>query len=102
MFPLPEANVARPEFVGYRFRCASSTSGFSQPTIIRLRISTRLRIRVSGNTTTIPVDRMTIGWTSVETLPVNVTEDIRLYCFTVFFVNNSTILYEKLFGLSIV
>jgi len=75
MFPLPEANVAIPEFVGYRFRCASSTSGFSQPTIIRLRVSTRLRIRVSGNTT-IPVDRITIGWTPVETLPVDETEDI--------------------------
>jgi hypothetical protein len=66
--PLPEENVARPEFVGYRFRCASSASGFSQPTVIRLRVSTKLRIRVSGTITTL-VDRTNAGTLPVDAMP---------------------------------
>jgi hypothetical protein len=76
-------NVARPEFVGYRFRCASSASGFSQPTIIRLRVSRRLRIRVSGTITTL-VDRPTVDTTLREAQLFVESEAIWLFCFTVF------------------
>jgi hypothetical protein len=82
IFPLPEENVARPDLLWNRFRCASSTSGFTQPTIIRLSTSRRLRISVSGN---IPsVDRKTVGRAFDPTVFKEKAEVFWLLCFTVF------------------
>jgi hypothetical protein len=81
-FPLPEENVARPDLLWNRFRCASSTSGFTQPTIIRLSTSRRLRIRVSGK---IPsVDRRTVSRMFLPTVLNDPKEVLWLFCFTVF------------------
>jgi hypothetical protein len=82
IFPLPEENVARPDLLWNRFRCASSTSGFTQPTIIRLSTSRRLRIRVSGKLPS--VDRITVGRMFLPTVLNIAKEVIWLFCFTVF------------------
>jgi hypothetical protein len=80
LFPLPEVNVAKP-YLWVPISVCFVASGLSQPTIIRLSPSKRLRIIVSGN---IPiVDRTAAGISLTEEVIAVVSDDMFLFCFTV-------------------
>jgi hypothetical protein len=79
-FPPPEENAARPECVGYLFSVCFVASGLSQPRIIRLRRSGRVRIKVSGNR--MLEDRRTTGRTDAAAVMRAVPGVIYSFCFT--------------------